>query len=54
MLENVKMHLGVTRMDRMRNEFIRGTAGPFGGKVREVNTVLIWTCTEERLVDGCR
>ncbi|KAI5092175.1 hypothetical protein C0J45_17806, partial [Silurus meridionalis] len=37
-LKMLRFSLGVTRMDRIRNEFIRGTAhvGRFGDKVREV------------------
>ncbi|KAF7686902.1 hypothetical protein C0J45_22503, partial [Silurus meridionalis] len=37
-LKMLRFSLGVTRMDRIKNEFIRGTAhvGRFGDKVREV------------------
>ncbi|KAF7696815.1 hypothetical protein HF521_005233 [Silurus meridionalis] len=36
-LKMLRFSLGVTRMDRIRNEFIRGTShvGRFGDKVRE-------------------
>ena len=44
----LRFSLGVMRMDRTRNEFIRGTADVrcFGGKVREVRQI-VWTCGEE-------
>ena len=41
----LRFSLGVTRMDRIRNENIRGTAHVrcFEEKARE----MVWTCTEE-------
>ena len=46
-LKILRFSLGVTRMDKIRNECIRGTAqvGRFGEKTREAR--LRW-CTEER------
>ncbi|KAK3506625.1 hypothetical protein QTP70_011141 [Hemibagrus guttatus] len=43
-LKMLRFSLGVKRLDRIRNEYIRGTAhvGRLGDKVREV-----WTCSEE-------
>ena len=45
-LKMLRFSLGVTRMDKIRNEYIRLTAqvGRVGEKTREV----VWTCTEER------
>ena len=47
-LKMLPFSLGVTRMDTIRNEYIRGTAqvGKFGEKTREAEVV--WTPTEER------
>ena len=47
-LKMLRFSLGVTRMDRIRNEYIRGTAqvGRFGDKVRgEIE--MVWTCAQE-------
>ena len=43
----VRYSLGVTRIDRIRNKHIRGTAevGRLGDNVRKIETV--WTCAEE-------
>ena len=48
--QGIRFLLGVTRMDNIRNEYIRGTAqvGRFGEKVREARLRRFWTCTEER------
>ena len=48
-LKMLRFSLGVTRMDKIRNEYIRGTAqvGRFGEKTRR-ETEVVWTCTEER------
>ena len=48
-LKMLRFSLGVTRMDKIRNEYIIRTAqvGWFGEKARG-KTVLVWTCTEER------
>ena len=48
-LKMLRFSLGVTRMDRIRNEYIRGTVqvGRFGDKVRgEIE--MVWTCAQER------
>ena len=46
-LKMLPFSLGVTRMDNIRNEYIRGTAqvGRFGKKIREVGpkTEVVWT-----------
>ena len=44
-LKMLRFSLVVTRMDKIRNEYIRGTAqaGRVGKKTREV----VWACTEE-------
>ena len=48
-LKMLRFSLGVTRMDKIRNEYIRGTAqvGKFGEKTRG-KTEMVWTPTEER------
>ena len=50
----LRFSLGVTRIDNIRNEYIRGTA-PVGGKVWRENsrgkTDMVWTPTEE-IYDG--
>ena len=45
----LRFPLGVTRMDKIRNEYIRGTAqvGKFGEKTRG-KTEVVWTPSEER------
>ena len=47
-LKMLRFSLRVTRMDKIRNEYIRGTAqvGRFGEKNRDT-TEVVWTCTEE-------
>ena len=47
-LKMLRFSLGVTRMDKIRNEYIRRTAqvGRFGEKTRG-KTEVVWTCTEE-------
>ena len=49
-VEDAKISLAVTRMDKIRNEYIIGTAqvGRFGEKVREARLRWFGTCTEER------
>ena len=49
-LKMLRFSLGVARMDKIRNRYIRGTAqvGRFGEKTRR-ETEVVWTCTEERL-----
>lgn len=49
-VEMFRFALGVRRMDSIRDEFIKGTAGlgPFGGKG------VVWTCAEESVMgEGC-
>ncbi|KAK3517403.1 hypothetical protein QTP70_008931 [Hemibagrus guttatus] len=48
-LKMLRFSLGVTRLDRIRNEYIRGTAhvGRLGDKVREARLKMVWTCSEE-------
>lgn len=45
--------MGVTRKDRIRNEFVRATAS-----YREAEERVVWKCAEERLLrmlgKGCR
>ena len=45
----LRFSLGVARMDKNRNEYIRVTAhvGRFGENTRG-NTDVVWPCTEER------
>ena len=47
-LKMLRFSLGVTRMDKIGNEYIRGTAqvGRFGEKPRG-KTEVVWTSTEE-------
>ena len=46
-LKMLRLPLGVTRMDKIRNEYIRDGAG--GTIWRETGkTELVWTCAEER------
>ena len=51
-LKMLRFPLGVTRMDKIRNEYIRGTAqvGKFGEKTREAR--LIWYGHLRRKDDG--
>ena len=46
-LKMLRFSFGVKRMDKMRNEYIRGTAqvGKFGEKTR---LILVWSPSEER------
>ena len=48
----VRFSLGATRMDKIRNEYIRGTAqvGRFGEKTREAR--LVWFEHVRRKYDG--
>ena len=48
-LKMLRFSLGVTRMDKIRNQYIRGTTqvGKFGEKTRE-QSKMVWTPTEER------
>ena len=48
-LKMLRFSLEVTRMDKIRNGYIRGTAqvGRFGENTRG-ETEVVWTCTEER------
>ena len=52
-LKMLRFSLGVTRMDKIRNEYIRGTAqvGKFGAKTREAS--LRWYGHLRRKYDGC-
>ena len=47
-LKMVRWALGVTRKDKIRNEYVRGTAkiAKLGEKLR--NVTLVWTCKKER------
>ena len=45
-LKMLRFALGVTRMDKIRNEYIRGYLDK---KTREARLRWKWTCTEERL-----
>ena len=49
-LKMLRLSSGVTRMDKIRNEYITGTAqvGRFGKKTREARLQMVWICTEER------
>ena len=51
-LKMLRFSLGVTRMEKIRNEYIRGTAqvGKFGDKTREAR--LIWYGQLRRKDDG--
>ena len=55
-LKMLRFSLGVTRMDNISTECIRGTAqvGRFGEKTLEARLRWfgLWTCTEERLWVG--
>ncbi|KAK3506633.1 hypothetical protein QTP70_011148 [Hemibagrus guttatus] len=53
-LKMLRFSLGVTRLDRIRNEYIRGTAhvGCFGDKVREGPVIGGWYRVLDRLVIG--
>ena len=48
-LKMLRLSLGVTIMDKIRNEYIRGTAqvGKFGENSRG-KTEMVWTPTEDR------
>ncbi|KAK3548418.1 hypothetical protein QTP70_012839 [Hemibagrus guttatus] len=48
-LKTLRFSLGVTRLDRIRNEYIRGTAhvGRLGDKVMGGQIKMVWTCSEE-------
>ena len=48
-LKMLRFSLGVTIMDYIRNEYVRGTVqvGRFGEHTRG-NTEVVWTSTEER------
>ena len=49
-LKMLRFSLGVTIMDKNRNEYIRGTAkvGRFWRENTRGETEVVWTCTEER------
>ena len=49
-LKMLRFSLWVTRMDTIRNEYIRGTSqvGRFVEKNTRGKTEVVWTCTEER------
>ncbi|KAK3572429.1 hypothetical protein QTP86_032648 [Hemibagrus guttatus] len=44
-LKMLRLSLGVTRLDRIRNEYIRGTAHV--GRLGDKEARLLWTCSEE-------
>ncbi|KAK3523486.1 hypothetical protein QTP86_033978, partial [Hemibagrus guttatus] len=48
-LKRLRFSLGVTRLDRIRNEYIRGTAhvGCLVDKVSGGQIKMVWTCSEE-------
>ena len=48
-LNRLRFSLGVTSMDKVRNENIRDTAqvGRFEEITREARLPVVWTCTEE-------
>lgn len=49
--EEIKMFrvsLGASRMDRVRNEYIRETGvAPFGAGAGGAKTEMVWMCTED-------
>ena len=49
-LKMLRFSLGVTKMEKNRNEYIRGTAqvGRFWRENTRGETEVVWTCTEER------
>ena len=49
-LKMVRWALGVTRKDKIRNEYVRGTAKncKAGRKTSECEATLVWTCKKER------
>ena len=54
-LNMLRFSLGVTRMDKIRNVYIKGTSqvGSFGEKTQKARLrwygrFIVWTCTEER------
>ena len=49
-LKMVRWALGVTRKDKIRNEYVRGTAkiAKLRDKLRECEATLEWTCKKER------
>ena len=52
-LKMLRFSLGMTRMDKIRNQYIRGTAqvGKFGEKTRQAG--LQWFGRVQRKDDGC-
>ena len=47
-LKRLRFSLGVTRMDKIRNEYIRGTGGKVWRENTRGKTEVVWTSTEER------
>ena len=47
-LKMLRFSLGVTRMDNIRNEYIRGTGGKVWRENTRGKTEMVWSPTEER------